>query len=77
MTAPDFAQRLGSLLDVPLITCERASNGSEFHYPTGERDTLSSAGNRAQLARWRPGLALMAAMGGNVAAVDVDTRRPG
>jgi hypothetical protein len=72
--ASDFAQRLGALLDVPLITCERAADGSEFHYPTGERDTLSAAENRAQLAKWRPGLAIMAAMGGNVAAVDVDTR---
>jgi hypothetical protein len=74
--AIDFAYRLGSLLDVPLITCEPASV-SEFHYPKGERDKLSSAGNRAQLAKWRPGFAIMGRMGGNVAAVDVDPRNGG
>jgi hypothetical protein len=70
----DFASRLGSLLDVPLIACEPASEGSEFRYPKGDRDKLSSVDNQTQLTMWQPGSAIMARMGGTVAAVDVDPR---
>jgi Bifunctional DNA primase/polymerase, N-terminal len=74
-TELDFAERLGELLDVPLVACE--PGGKEFIYPTGERDNLSADDNQDQLARWRPGWAIMARTGGSVAVVDVDPRNGG
>jgi hypothetical protein len=69
----EFADKLGELLDVPLVACE-PKPGEEFHYPTGDRDKLSAADNVNQLDRWQPGCAIMARTGGNVAVVDVDPR---
>jgi hypothetical protein len=80
LTTLDFARRLGDLLDVPLLTVapqQQYPNAPEFYYPSGQRDALSSTNNQAQLARWRPGHAIMAAMGGNVAVPDVDPRNGG
>src|SRR4051812_19126310 len=75
----DFARRLGELLDVPLVTCDIDQNpkGAEFHYPKGRRDNLSSDGNDLRLRKWRPGQAILAAMGGKVAVVDVDIQNGG
>lgn len=78
--ALDFVRRLGGRLDVPLLAIaphQQYPNAPEFYYPSGQRDALSSTGNQAQLARWRPGWAIMAAMGGKVAAGDVDPRNGG
>jgi hypothetical protein len=71
-----FARRLGELLDVPVITCEPAGK-PEFHYPQGDRDKITSAGNDMAFATWKPGQAILGVMGGNVAAVDVDPRNSG
>jgi hypothetical protein len=68
-----FAQKLGELLNVPLVACE-PKPGEEFWYPTGDRDSLSADDNQNQLDRWQPGWAIMARTGGNVAVVDVDPR---
>jgi hypothetical protein len=76
----DFARRLGDLFDVPLLAVapqQQYPHAPEFYYPSGQREALSSTNNRAQLARWRPGHAIMAAMGGNVAVPDVDPRNGG
>ncbi|HEX6758784.1 MAG TPA: AAA family ATPase [Propionibacteriaceae bacterium] len=76
----DFARRLGDLLDVPLLAVapqQQYPHAPEFYYPSGQREALSSTNNRAQLARWRPGHAIMAVMGGNVAVPDVDPRNGG
>jgi hypothetical protein len=80
LTTLDFARRLGTLLDVPLIVRPpqpQYPEAAEFYFPKGRRDSLSSNGNAAELAKWRPGCAIMAGMGGNVAAVDVDPRNGG
>jgi hypothetical protein len=56
--ALDFVRRLGGRLDVPLLAIaphQQYPNAPEFYYPSGQRDALSSTGNQAQLARWRPG----------------------
>jgi hypothetical protein len=75
-TELDFAKKLGELLNVPLVACE-PKLGEEFHYPTGERDSLTPDDNQHQLGKWKPGWAIMARTGGNVAVVDVDPRNGG
>ena len=70
----DFARRLGDLLDVPLLAVapqQQYPHAPEFYYPSGQREALSSTNNRAQLARWRPGHAIMAAY------AEVETPGPG
>jgi hypothetical protein len=69
----DFAEKLGALLNVPLVACP-PKPGEEFIYPTGDRDSLSADDNTNQLNRVHPGWAIMARTGGNVAVVDVDPR---
>ena len=76
-TGLDFAKKLGRLLDVPLVTCPPSTGAEEFHYPTGDRDSLTSADNQNQLSRFEPGWAIMARMGGPVAVVDVDPKNSG
>jgi AAA domain len=80
LTTLDFARRLGTLLDVPLMVRPpqpQYPEAAEFYFPKGQRDSLSSNGNAAELAKWRPGWAIMARMGGKVAVPDVDPRNHG
>jgi hypothetical protein len=72
VTRLEFAQKLGELLNVPLVACP--SGGKEFIYPEGDRDSLTAADNVSQLDRWKPSWAIMGRTGGNVAGVDVDPR---
>jgi hypothetical protein len=71
-----FAQKVGELLNVPLVACPPSQAG-EFHFPTGDRDILTADDNQNELSRWQPGWAIMARTGGSVAVVDVDPRNGG
>jgi putative DNA primase/helicase len=75
----DFARRLGTQLDVPLLVVSPDPNpkGPEFYFPKGERDKITSADNSLRLGRWQPGQAILGVMGGRVAVVDVDPRNSG
>jgi hypothetical protein len=73
----DFAKRLGQLLGVPLVTCKPAAGKDEFHYPPGDRDSLTADDNQNQLGRFRPGSAVMARTGDPLAVVDVDPKNNG
>jgi P4 family phage/plasmid primase-like protien len=71
-----FAQKVGELLNVPLVACPPNPVG-EFYFPTGDRDSLTADDNANQLLTWQPGWAIMARTGGSVAVVDVDPRNGG